>query len=277
MANAEHLENLQQGREHWNQWRSRNPELRIDLTSAYLSETSLEWAEPMPPPSLTVADFSRFDLTNAVLSYTILKGANLREAKLAGADLRGSNLRRADLRGADLRGVKLFHSNLTLANLSGADLTGATFWETVLARVNFSRTKGLETCHHGGPSILDERTLWRSGGLPTEFLRGCGLSERLINYFPTLLTRVPYDSCFISHSSTDQEFARSLYKRLQSRGVRCWFAPDDMKIGDRIRDKLDVQILSNDRLLLVLSEHSVLSSWVESEVEAARSEEHTSE
>ena len=42
-----------------------------------------------------------------------------------------------------------------------------------------------------------------------------------------------------------------------------------LKIGDKIRPSIDESIRLHDKLLLVLSEHSVASQWVEQEVEAA--------
>jgi hypothetical protein len=53
------------------------------------------------------------------------------------------------------------------------------------------------------------------------------------------------------------------------RGVHCWFAPEDLKTGDRFRQRIDESIRLHDKLLLVLSEDSILSSWVEDEVESA--------
>ncbi len=76
-------------------------------------------------------------------------------------------------------------------------------------------------------------------------------------------------SCFISYSSKDHRFAERLYGELQSKAIRCWFAPEDLKIGDKFRDRIDESIRIHDKLLLVLSEHSLASSWVETEVEAA--------
>jgi hypothetical protein len=82
-----------------------------------------------------------------------------------------------------------------------------------------------------------------------------------------------YYSCFISYSSKDQDFAEQLYADLRSHNVRCWFAPEDIKIGDRIRDRIDQSIREHDKLLLVLSQHSVASQWVEQEVETALEKE----
>jgi len=60
---------------------------------------------------------------------------------------------------------------------------------------------------------------------------------------------------------------------LQSENIRCWFAPEDMKIGDKIRTRIDESIRIYDKLLIVLSESSIESDWVENEVETAFEEE----
>jgi hypothetical protein len=84
---------------------------------------------------------------------------------------------------------------------------------------------------------------------------------------------IQFYSCFISYSSTDNDFARRLHADLQDNGVRCWFAPKDMKTGAKIRDAIDEAIRLRDKVLLVLSEGSIASDWVENEVEKAFDEE----
>jgi TIR domain len=69
------------------------------------------------------------------------------------------------------------------------------------------------------------------------------------------------------------DFARRLYNDLQGNNVRCWFAPEHMKIGSKIRESIDTSLRLYDRLLIVLSEHSVESQWVEHEVETALDKE----
>ena len=76
--------------------------------------------------------------------------------------------------------------------------------------------------------------------------------------------------------SRDQEFAERLHADLQAKGVRCWFAPEDLKIGDRFQERIEESIRVHDKLLLVLSENSVVSPWVEREVQAAFEREHRS-
>ncbi len=84
---------------------------------------------------------------------------------------------------------------------------------------------------------------------------------------------IEYYTVFISYSSKNHDFAKRLYADLQSKGVRCWFAPEDLKIGDKIRARIDESIRLYDKLLLVLSQHSVSSQWVEQEVETAFAKE----
>jgi len=127
---------------------------------------------------------------------------------------------------------------------------------------------------HNGPSVLDHRTLANSGPLPLAFLRGCGLPEALIEYLPSLLGEtIQFYSCFISYSSADEDFCRRLHARLQDAGLRVWFAPHNIHGGQKIHEQIDDAIRVYDKLLLVLSAHSMQSPWVEFEIRRARRRE----
>ena len=236
----------------------------MPLDGANLSGVNLSEAK------LPFASISRANLASANLSHADLTGANLRGADLTSANLLSANLWGADLREVLLSNADLSYANLFHADLSEADLTNVLLNETVFADTVLSGTKGLDTCRHQGPSIIAHRTLERSGPLPLSFLRGCGLPDNLIEYLPSLLNQpIQFYSCFISYSSKDDEFAWRLHADLQDKGIRCWFAPEDMKIGDRIRTRIDEVIRLHEKLLLVLSENSIDSDWVEKEVETA--------
>jgi uncharacterized protein YjbI with pentapeptide repeats len=194
-------------------------------------------------------------------------GANLTRFDLTAADLRQANLSNVDLSEAIL-----LRANFCGANLGGANLTNALLGETIFGDTNLSEAKGLDTCSHSGPSTIDHRTMARSGRLSEIFLRGCGIPKSLIVQVPALnaaMKPIEFYSCFISHSSADQDFAERLQTDLQAKGVRVWFAPHDLPIGARIRPAIDESIRLHDKLLLVLSKNSVTSQWVEQEVEAA--------
>ena len=56
--------------------------------------------------------------------------------------------------------------------------------------------------------------------------------------------------------------------------MRCWFAQEDLKIGDRFQERIEESIRLFDKLLVVLSENSINSTWVEREVQAAFEKEN---
>jgi hypothetical protein len=108
-------------------------------------------------------------------------------------------------------------------------------------------------------------------------LRGAGVPESFIEFMGSLTGKaLEFYSCFISYSTKDQEFADRLYADLQNKGVRCWFAPHDLKIGDRFQDVIEQSIRVYERLMIILSENSVDSVWVEREVQAAMEKERRS-
>ena len=248
-----------------------------NLSSANLRFTNLMDAD-LGAAHLRSADLSSAGLRSVNLSGADLSGAGLSRADLTAANLRSANLSSAYLMGANLSGANLSRADLSAANLSanlsGANLSEAKLIESVFGDVNLSSVIGLETCIHHGPSTIDHRTLEQSESLPLLFLRGVGLPDSLIEYLPSLLNQaIQHYSCFISYSTKDQEFAKRLHADLQNNGVRCWFAPHDLRIGDKILDNIDDAIRLRDKVLLILSEHSINSDWVEDEVTAGFEEE----
>jgi hypothetical protein len=182
-------------------------------------------------------------------------------------DLSDADLRRADLRGAYLR----------RADLSGADFTSAGLGFTTFVDNDLSEVKGLETVRHEGPSSIGVDTLYKSGGkIPEEFLRGCGIPDDFITFIPShfgIQQAIQFYSCFISYSTRDEEFARRLYSRMRDEKLRVWFAPEDIKGGQKLNEQIERAIQLHDRLLLVLSESSMQSEWVINEIQRARETE----
>ena len=100
------------------------------------------------------------------------------------------------------------------------------------------------------------------------------MPDEFIAYIGSMVGRpIEYYSCFISYSTHDQEFADRLHADLQAKGVRCWFAPQDIKGGRKIHEQIDEAIRVHDRLLVILSEHSMSSEWVNTEIAKARKRE----
>lgn len=272
----EHLETLRKGPQKWNEWRKKHRSIQPELSGAELSLANLSGAD-LSYAYLSRAQIDRANLSGADLSHAYLRRADLSSAKLMSANLSGAkltaDLSHADLSGADLRAANHNGTNLSGAILSGADLTEAGLVQTVLAEIDLSQVKGLKSVFHSRPSPIGIDTIYRSKGMiPEVFLRGAGVPEPFTSQVKALvgaLEPIQFYSCFISYSSKDHDFAKRLHADLQQRGVRCWIAAEDMKIGDRIRPTIDEAIRVYDKLLLVLTESSIKSPWVESEVEAA--------
>lgn len=283
MANQDHLDLLKQSVESWNAWKITHP-AALDLTEANLSKSELAGAD-LRGANLSRADLNRADLRGANLSradlrQADLRGANLSDAKLRRADLRDAHLSfaklsRAHLTEAKLNGADLSSANLGFALLSGANLSSARMWETIIAGVDLRTTRGLSEIRHEGPSILQSHTIQLpQDGTALHFLRGAGVPDAWIAlYQAETMHPVQYHSLFISYSSKDEIVAHRLHADLQDLGVRCWFAPEDLKIGTKLRQRIDEAIHLQDKLLLLLSEHSIASTWVEHEVEAALEKE----
>jgi uncharacterized protein YjbI with pentapeptide repeats len=227
---------------------------RAKLIEAHLLEADLSGAD------LSGADLGKADLSEAYLCEAVLYRAILRGAVLIKANLRGTDLREADLTGAHLRGVNLSEAQMGL---------------TVLGDVDLSTVNGLETVKHHFPSTIGIATVYRSKGRISEaFLRGTGVPDNFITYASSLTGEaIQYYSCFISYSSKDEDFAQRLHNDLQGKEVRCWFAPDNVKGGEKLYDQIDQAIRLHDKLLLVLSENSIYSEWVMTEIRRARKAE----
>lgn len=257
---------------------------KADLTGSDLRETMLVSA------NLNGADLSGADLKEATLERTDLSGAtlnsaDLREAKLLRANLNGADLSRANLSYAELAKTDLRHSKfinavLAFATLDGAtfitadfcglDLTGALVKNTLFADVDLSEVRGLDTVVHLGPSDISLGTLHKSRGkIAKSFLRGAGVTETFIHHICSFANdSIQYYSCFISYSHQDELFAQRLHADLQQNNVRCWYAPDHLKNGANPHLNSNRAIQQPNKLLLILSKHSIQCDWVEGEVRA---------
>ncbi|MGB8646179.1 MAG: toll/interleukin-1 receptor domain-containing protein [Anaerolineae bacterium] len=272
----------------WNDWlkatRKKDPNFIPDLASVNLASARLSGADlsrtdlggvnlnhavliaaNLSGASLYEADLRNANLNSADLGWANLKRAKLERANLSGADLHNATLEEQDLRRADLRTV-----NLHRANLRGADVSGADLDQTMFTDLDLSQVIGLEKVNHLGPSCIDYSTFYKShGNIPEAFLRGCGVPDELITFVRHQIgsaKAVEFYSAFISYSSKDAEFVRRLHADLQANHVRVWFAPEDLEIGQPIMAGIDAAIRSYDKLMVILSQNSIHSEWVNFEV-----------
>jgi hypothetical protein len=292
---------LKAGAVAWNDWRTHSTG-PIDLAGAILRDLDLRGGSINDKPylfDLKGADLFDADLSGATLMSVDFEKVNLVRANLTGARIYGSSFSGADMTGCSLSDALCVNVDLSKADLQHADLHHTVFREPpsqgdrwrfapifegtnfsyaslgggLFSNCDLSKAKGLDSCHHHGPTAIDWLTLVDSH-LPVSFLRGCGLPDRLIDYLPSLSDNpIQFYSCFISYSATDYEFADRLHADLQNHGVRCWFAPHDMQGGKKIHEQIDDAVRISDRLLLILSPSSMMSRWVKTEIASARQKE----
>ena len=74
---------------------------------------------------------------------------------------------------------------------------------------------------------------------------------------------------FLSHSSKDKPYVRSLKKRLEARGIESWLDEAELRTGDSLGSKISEAIQNSDAVVAVLSEASVGSRWVNEELRQA--------
>ena len=295
MADEEQVRIIKQGVRAWNVWRSENPSAAIDLSSADLSRHHLSGAL-LNKANLSRANFELTYFTGADLSEANLTGTALVGAYLGRANLSRGQLREAILRGADLTETNLTHAHLRDTDFRGAsldktNLAGAELNLTIFGNSNLSEAAGLENVAHTGPSSISIDALPLSKGkIPESFLRGCGLSDLDIEYaklfnpelnnegINKILYRI-YDlratqalqisPLFISYSHNDAPFVDKIENHLNKKGIRFWRDVHDATAG-RLEKQIDRAMRLKPTVLLILSERSVISDWVEHEVRAAR-------
>lgn len=281
MANPEHLKIIKRGVEVWNKWREDNTDLLLDLRYADLIESDLRNINlanaELSFAQIYLTDLSGANLNHAHLSYANLLEANLTGASLYQADLTSTDFSSANLCSANFTQAHLSYTNLSHAQLDEANFTQAEFLHVVMGNNDLSRIIRLETVRHFSPSTIGLNTLYQSAGkIPEAFLRGCGIPDDFITFIPEhfgIRQAIQFYSCFISYSHKDEDFARRLFSRMREANLRVWYAPEEMKGGQKLHEQIFSAIQLHDKLLLVLSENSLQSEWVATEIRRARKTE----
>ena len=254
-----------------------------NLSGANLSESIFQYTNSVG------ADFSCTNLVGTSFFSADLRDTAFRAALAGSTDFTNADLERADLRDADLTGVIFLQANLNKVSFRGAklnlttfsacfmkgcDITAADVVFSTFASVDLSEVRGLDAVRHLGPSSIGIDTLYQSNGkIPDSFLFGAGVDEDIVNHIVRSIRCGPpiqWHSCFISYSTTDEAFAMRLHARMRQDNMRVWFAPEDISGGKKIHEQLFEAIQIHDKLLLVLSEASIRSEWVVTEIRKAR-------
>ena len=74
---------------------------------------------------------------------------------------------------------------------------------------------------------------------------------------------------FISYSSKNSTTAQAICHELEDNHIKCWMAPRDIPVGAKYASVIAQAIKSCKAVVLVFSEQSAISPWVESEINIA--------
>ena len=221
--------------------------------------------------SVTLIDAN---ICEAILNYAYINNSIMNGANFTGVDLSETRLNHCYLYESKLNKTKLFGTSFLSCSLKNTDFSGAEMGNTILSNVDLS-TANIDGIIHYSYSSIGIDTLFKSQGeIPISFLRDAGVPEIMIEYADSLLfSPIQYYSAFISYSHKDEDFAKQLHSALREIDARVWYAPEDMKRGQKMHEQIDQAIRHHDKLLIVLSEKSMNSSWVKHEIKKARQEE----
>jgi len=78
-------------------------------------------------------------------------------------------------------------------------------------------------------------------------------------------------NAFVTHSHADTDFAAILVKLLRVHCIQAWLSEIDLSGGARFREEIAAAIGSADVLAVIVSQSSVTSKWVHTEISAFRS------
>ncbi|NTU90063.1 MAG: toll/interleukin-1 receptor domain-containing protein [Actinobacteria bacterium] len=71
---------------------------------------------------------------------------------------------------------------------------------------------------------------------------------------------------FISYASEDEAYATKLSTYLEYLGLRIWFAPLSLRIGDKLLDSINAGLLTSEYGLLLLSPTYLAKQWTSYEL-----------
>lgn len=80
-------------------------------------------------------------------------------------------------------------------------------------------------------------------------------------------------SVFLSHNHADKIFVRRLARDLENQGILYWLDEAEIRVGESLIEKISTGIDKVDFVAVVLSPNSIISPWVQREVDVAMNQE----
>lgn len=246
------------------------------LKGANLQGLDLAWADfrgkdlrgtDFSDSNLSRSTFDSANLEGASFNSTTFKlgsfqGANLHEASFSNTKLYGVDFTEADLTNSYFGSIEFLYAIFKKAKMDGATLTKSIFKFCT----DISESTGISDTRIYDLALDRSTIIYNVAGLPDEFLKKTGYSQREIDVLRELYRENRFFSCFISHAEQNLDFAEKLIGDLESQDISCWHYKKDLKGGDDWFPQIERGIEGHDKLIVVLSKDSVCRENVVAEI-----------
>lgn len=260
MSNPEHLKMFEHpDREEWEDWRYHNKDISPDLSGERFERYFLKHS-----------DFNNCIISDCLFRQTLFKTTPFRDTNLVNSVHYYNTYVTCYFVRCDFSGSVFHDCNFRDCYFTECDFSGVEIANISFINCHFSSNKNIDLISSEKSSNIDYKTIFNSDSFPDKFLISIGTPSEVLTLYKTYGGKNRrFFRCFISHSSEDGSFAKKLHDDLQGSGISSWYAPENLKLGERIRDGLESAINESERIVLVLSSNSIKSHWVESEMETA--------
>lgn len=170
--------------------------------------------------------------------------------------------------GAFLRAAILIKADFSGAVPRETDFDAAILGWTIFGNTDIRVAKNIDRAHCLHPVSVGLDTLQLSRWqVPRSLLASARTPPGVIATIEAWAGRASrYHSCFLSHSSRDDEIVRKVYYQLRMDGVPCFRSGEDIEPGADWKAALTKRLKRSDRVLVMVSRNSLESEGVRDEM-----------
>lgn len=166
---------------------------------------------------------------------------------------------------SSLHNCKFYKTNVGIFNFESSSILGNSYVMCRLIDGSFANCNIAEDS-----SYIDLQTILLSN-IDENTYKSFGVhGYNPKGYIEDLVTKMNFQTVFISYSFKDEEFARALDHILMMSGVKAWFWERDAPGGKRLKKIMAENIDKHDRLLFIASKNSLKSKACHYELKEGR-------
>lgn len=289
MAKQADVDLLCAGIGEWNRCRRETMDLsHVEIRSANLSGANFDGVN-FDGTRLVDVNMARCRMAKARFNGVSATRVDLRASDMAGAEVKGTDMdkccmdgvrltgfesylwkvRHTSFVGAVIHAARIHHAHFYNCNFRGCDFGGEEFEYVDIKRGDVSpeleqdlRGRGVHFALPRLPNTQDWED-WEHLRLPAS---AAEYGVVIHHYEAYWISEKRWD-VFISYQGAQRDFAESLARELQARGLRVWFDAAALAAGDSLRQSIDVGLNACPFGVAVASEEYFGRKWTEYEWE----------